>query len=196
VPHRLPRDKLAAAVRSHWEHRYLQDHPEQAQTLLPKPDHRYDENKQAGQWINERVTASLNHLRATCQKCHNYDQQTEKTPAIDDKLADALLPDIAPVAIPRPWLEFAKFSHAAHRSTTLDGRTIRCADCHRGAEIDSASPAAELVNKENEKPLPMLPHRDVCLKCHSTKADGGARTDCAECHRFHDRVGHAMHAGE
>ena len=109
------------------------------------------------------------------------------------RFADALLPPVAPVAIPRPWLEYAKFSHAAHRSASLNGRTIQCSDCHRGAEIEQASVAAELVNNENEKPSPMLPQRVICLRCHTSKSvsagtPGGARTDCAECHRFHHRM--------
>src|SRR5207244_3864171 len=95
-------------------------------------------------------------------------------PAIDDKLADELLPAVAPVAIPRPWLEHAKFNHAAHRSANLDGRTIRCSDCHRGAEFDQASPSAALLNNENDKSFPMLPHREICLKCHTAKSDASA----------------------
>ncbi|HKD38600.1 MAG TPA: hypothetical protein VKB78_17430, partial [Pirellulales bacterium] len=171
VPHRLPRDKLAAAVRSHWEHRYLSEHPEAVKTLLPKPDHPLAENKEADAWIRDRVTASLNHLRATCQKCHQYDEPQSDSPAPDDKLADALLPPIAHVAIPRPWLQFARFDHATHRSTTLDGRTIRCTDCHQGADgaeqALTASAPSSPVNGEADHRPPMLPHRDICLKCHS-----------------------------
>jgi hypothetical protein len=193
VPHRLSRDKLAFAVRSHWEHLYLKDHPEQVQTLLPKPDHHYADNKQADQWINERVIASLNHLRATCQKCHEYNEKPSVGPALYDKLADELLPPVLPVAIPRPWLQYAQFSHAAHRSASFDGRTIRCADCHRGADVDEQSPATGSGNSESDRSKPMLPQRDMCLKCHTSRSEssdsspGGARTDCAECHRYHNR---------
>jgi hypothetical protein len=197
VPHRLPRDKLAAAIRSHWEHRYLTEHPETVKTLSPKPDHPITENKEAEAWIRERVTASLNHLRATCQKCHEYDDRRSNSPAIADKLADDLLPPVAAVAIPRPWLEFAKFNHWAHRESMLDGRTIRCTDCHRGADgAGTSTPSATADNSSQNdaarSPL-LLPHRDICLKCHTTKSDGaasspgGARTECFECHRFHGR---------
>jgi hypothetical protein len=201
VPHRLARDKLAAAVRSHLEHRYLTEHPEAVKTLSPKPDHPFAENKEAEAWIKDRITASLNHLRATCQKCHEYDDRRLDSKAIDDKLADELLPLVAPVAVPGPWLQFAKFNHAAHRSTTLNGRPIRCDDCHRGANGDdqstatdsaATSSASDIANDAARSPL-MLPHRDICLKCHTTQSDGttaspgGARTDCFECHRFHGR---------
>lgn len=201
VPHRLPRDKLAVAVRSHWEHRYLTEHPEAVKTLSPKPDHPVTETREADAWIRERVTASLNHLRATCQKCHEYDDRGSNSLAIADKLADELLPPVAPVAIPRPWLEFAKFNHWAHRESMLDGRTIRCTDCHRGADGNEQSPSLSETAKSRSSEIasdaansrPMLPNRDICLKCHTTKSDGtaaspgGARTDCFECHRFHGR---------
>jgi hypothetical protein len=201
VPHRLARDKLATAVRSHWEHRYLTEHPEAVKAHSPKPDHSFAENKEAEAWIKDRITASLNHLRATCQKCHEYDDLRSDVKAIDDKLADELLQPVAPVRIPRPWLQFAKFNHASHRSTTLDGRTIRCTDCHRGADGEEQSTATIMTTKTSandiasdaaHSPL-MLPHRDICIKCHTTQSDGaaaspgGARTDCFECHRFHGR---------
>jgi hypothetical protein len=33
-----------------------------------------------------------------------------------------------------------------------------------------------------------MPKLDVCAQCHSPA--GGARFDCAECHRYHDRSQH------
>ena len=55
------------------------------------------------------------------------------------------------------------------------------------------SPSPTPANPEpKESPL-MIANRDKCLECHSPRQEnlatplGGARFDCAECHRYHSR---------
>lgn len=71
------------------------------------------------------------------------------------------LPHYLPSNIPSVWFPHSVFSHERHRM-------LRCTECHAQAAKDMLLPAIK-----------------DCRQCHSSQV--GARTDCAECHRYHDR---------
>jgi hypothetical protein len=76
------------------------------------------------------------------------------------------LPQFAKSNIPRRWFEHSTFRHDSHR-------LLRCFECHGDV---SASRASRDV---------LLPRIDSCRQCHNPQV--GARSDCAECHLYHDR---------
>jgi hypothetical protein len=75
------------------------------------------------------------------------------------------VPDVALTAIPNRWLPHARFDHGVHRP-------MGCAECHKAA-----------TSTETKDVL--LPTVATCRECHTPKV--GARTDCVECHRYHDK---------
>jgi hypothetical protein len=92
-----------------------------------------------------------------CKKCHQEKGDAHRRPG---GLPEYLLPDI-----PARWLKHAVFKHKSHRM-------LDCAQCH---------PAAG--SKETSDVL--LPKIETCFECHS-KQDRRARSDCVECHQYHD----------
>jgi hypothetical protein len=87
--------------------------------------------------------------------------------------ADGFPTRVLPTGLQGIWFEHAAFDHTAHRA-------VDCRFCHKGAEQSTSSDNV------------LLPGITVCLECHAPPARehatvrAGARTDCAECHRFHD----------
>jgi hypothetical protein len=65
------------------------------------------------------------------------------------------------------WLPASRFRHESHQ-------VLSCGECHSDA-ADSAS-AADVL----------LPRVATCQQCHNPRV--GARSDCVECHRYHDRA--------
>jgi len=76
------------------------------------------------------------------------------------------VPEVAPTSIPLRWLPHARFDHGIHRP-------VACAECHKAA-----------TSTETKDVL--LPTVGTCRECHQQKV--GARTDCVECHRYHDKT--------
>jgi len=77
------------------------------------------------------------------------------------------LPRYLTSRITQVWFPHSRFSHERHRM-------LRCTECHREAPTSS-----------NTKDV-LLPAIETCRQCHNSQV--GARTDCAECHRYHDRA--------
>ncbi len=77
------------------------------------------------------------------------------------------VPQYRPTDITRVWFAHARFDHHGHRM-------LACDECHGGAR-DS---------KETSDLL--LPALGTCQKCHNPTV--GVRSDCAECHKYHDPV--------
>jgi hypothetical protein len=76
-------------------------------------------------------------------------------------------PDYGSPHVPDVWLPRSSFRHLAHRD-------LDCLYCHAGAA--NSSTAADVL----------MPRIDTCMSCHNERRDG-ARADCVECHRYHDR---------
>jgi predicted CXXCH cytochrome family protein len=70
---------------------------------------------------------------------------------------------VAKPNIPKRWLPHSRFHHDSHRM-------LDCTECH-----------AAMTSAETSEIL--LPHIESCRKCHGP--NGGARSDCVECHRYH-----------
>jgi hypothetical protein len=105
--------------------------------------------------------------KQTCGECHQYEK------------AEGTLKKIKPSAIPKLWLKHARFNHAAHAA-------IDCKQCHERAYPDQAR-----ASTRSEDIL--VPGMDRCVICHAPQTHtggevrGGARSDCTECHRYHQR---------
>lgn len=101
--------------------------------------------------------------RQTCAECHAFEANT----------GGGFELTMTPPAVPRVWMEHARFEHVAHRA-------LNCAECHGGAGRSETS--ADVL----------MPSIDTCRKCHAPVARaggtsiGGARHDCVECHRYHN----------
>ena len=66
------------------------------------------------------------------------------------------------------WFPHARFDHQAHRM-------MKCADCHDAEQSMQSSDV-------------LMPTIDECKKCHNA-TEGKARSDCLECHGYHDHGG-------
>lgn len=65
------------------------------------------------------------------------------------------------------WFPYAKFSHEIHRM-------LKCSECH----VD--------VDKNTDPKQVLMPTYETCKACHNRSAVG-VRSDCLECHIYHDR---------
>jgi hypothetical protein len=108
-----------------------------------------------------RAAETILYGPSTCQKCHvNLDPHRGAEQRVER------------AAILRVWFEQARFDHTAHRA-------MDCRACHVLAESSTSHGDV------------LLPGIATCLKCHSPphhaggQPRGGARHDCAECHRYH-----------
>jgi hypothetical protein len=125
-------------------------------------------------------------LKSGCAYCHEEKIKVEnspdglpvyKAPGLRDRWKDVKFPHerfgadarrTAAEQIARDrWFPYAKFSHETHR-------ILDCAGCHVQAK---ESVAAKDV---------LMPTIDICQKCHN-HTTAGVRSDCLECHNYHDR---------
>ena len=87
---------------------------------------------------------------------------------------------IEPPNIPARWMRHSRFRHDSHR-------LMSCTACHK-----------DVANSKSTGDV-LLPSIKLCFKCHDSKPTTviatdsarrvGARTDCVECHDYHDRTG-------
>jgi len=86
---------------------------------------------------------------------------------------------VVATGVKKVWLERGSFNHTAHRATA-------CVECHRG--VDQSRSAGDVL----------IPNRDNCLHCHGPAGQtsgvlrGGVRSDCVDCHRYHNS-GNPLH---
>jgi hypothetical protein len=198
VPHRLPSDRLREVLAGQYAR--LLSEGEFKGIELPKGppagrlDPRADANPQAAKFraeVDRLTTAAMAGLFVgadpkagpggfpvagaggnACGKCHARDSSGK----------------VAEVPNKTVWFEHAKFDHVSHRG-------VRCADCHPGTEARSLG-TGETDWTEREPVL--IAGVDSCKQCHApagTKVDlgggrsfvgGGVRSECAECHRYHN----------
>jgi hypothetical protein len=100
--------------------------------------------------------------KQTCGECHEY--EGAEAGVAPEASASPVPAAIVPPAVPAVWFPHAIFRHTAHRA-------LACEACHAGARESQAGTDV------------LLPGIDTCLRCHAPGA--GARSDCAECHRYH-----------
>jgi hypothetical protein len=110
-----------------------------------------------------------------CRYCHEI--APEETPG-------AFHWKVVPPNIPARWLTHSIFRHDSHRM-------LGCTECHQNLEN-----GASVLESESTGDV-LIPSINRCQRCHtresrSAESDrewsrfGGARTDCVECHRYHD----------
>ena len=76
------------------------------------------------------------------------------------------LPQYLPSKITAVWFPHSVFGHERHRM-------LSCSECHPAA---SSSKTKDVL----------IPTSNNCKQCHNPQV--GARTDCAECHHYHNRA--------
>ena len=101
-------------------------------------------------------------VKGGCAFCHTEAGRSEDN-----------LPLYEPPQLLDRWFPHARFDHHAHCM-------MKCADCHDAAN-----------SMGDEAPAPrkaFMPPVENCKQCHNTTA-GKARSDCLECHGYHDHGG-------
>ncbi len=89
---------------------------------------------------------------------------------------------IEPTDIPDRWMPHSRFSHARHRE-------LACVACHADhSDPSNPRPATESFDTGDV----LMPAIESCRHCHtptpSERALGSARSDCVECHLYHDHT--------
>jgi hypothetical protein len=193
IPHRLQGDELQAAIAGQYAQRLVTGG--KRMNVILGPGGRLDERdrpeaERFNQEVKNRTQAALEALFMganptagpdgfpptgggnACGKCHTS-AGAGRVAAVPNKTV---------------WFEHAKFDHIAHRG-------VRCADCHPGTE-------GKFLENGKTDWTDIEPVRiagvDSCKQCHApegTRVDlgggksfvgGGVRSECAECHRYHN----------
>jgi predicted CXXCH cytochrome family protein len=163
VPHRLQPKELKEYLKRHYAGRLLEDKEslfdkEVPPRLIPGKS-RDPEMEKAMNRILSKVSGAEKVL---------YKSNDKKT-CSECHYYDENHDIIKSTNVPTIWLPHAYFNHLSHRA-------VECAGCHKDADT---STDAKVI---------LLPRIDVCKKCHAppAKNSGGARTNCTECHRYHN----------
>jgi hypothetical protein len=113
-------------------------------------------------WVNRQLEQTERILfdgAGGCRYCHQEKAAPGRRPAG--------LPEYEPPGIKDRWYEHSSFRHASHRM-------LLCTECH--AQAPASTEAGDVL----------LPGKDTCCRCHNPQVQ--ARTDCVECHTYHDPV--------
>jgi hypothetical protein len=70
------------------------------------------------------------------------------------------------------WFPYSKFSHESHRM-------LNCVECHKTSDGTTAEESTKTSDV-------LMPTKAVCVTCHN-HSNVGVRSDCLECHTYHDR---------
>jgi hypothetical protein len=141
----------------------------------------------AGGDVLSAAERSQFHMQSGCAYCHEESTTPAtrrdglpvyKAPGLRDRWKDMPLPHerfgpaghrTAAEQISRDrWFPFARFSHESHRM-------LDCVGCHIGA--DESKLTSDVL----------MPNKAICVNCHNQSA-AGVRSDCLECHNYHDRA--------
>jgi Cytochrome c7 and related cytochrome c len=116
-------------------------------------------------WVNrqlEQIEHVLFDGGGGCKHCH---QEKTRPPERPNGLPAYELPDLP--GVKQPWFAHSVFRHDSHKS-------LKCDQCHENV---SASAKASDV---------LMPRLETCLHCHNDQRQASARSDCVECHVYHD----------
>jgi hypothetical protein len=160
VPHKKP--EIVIAFLEPQFRKYIASHPEElrsppAPTMLPRVKSP-PPARNVEEWVKQGVADSERLLWSkTCSECHTL-----------TGVAEFKAPKVREANITAHWLPRGNFDHAAH--TMLD-----CTGCHTA------------VPKSEKTADVLIPGIKKCETCHSPNAsDASARSDCSECHLYHD----------
>jgi hypothetical protein len=109
-------------------------------------------------WVNDQLQKAEQMVFAGANGCIYCHKK-------DGSRGAGNLPQYLPSQITAVWFPHSVFNHARHRM-------LDCGECH---PAESSSDTKDVL----------VPTIDSCKQCHNTQV--GAHTDCAECHRYHDR---------
>ena len=166
---------------------------------LPGPLIGTKERARSARWIGSRVAAADEKLFGTsgCALCHQV-----VGGKVDEQTGAWVARTVAPVQVPRNWIQNARFSHSAHA-------TQACSICHPGATVRDAEGDVEEepgwaklgaipYGRIDERPditvvessaEIMIPGIETCRTCHVSLGEGGHQkvaSPCSACHDFHD----------
>jgi predicted CXXCH cytochrome family protein len=164
APHKEPMT-VRAALRERFT-RFVQENPSalvrsepiEPPRWIPQEPRAQPMTDKEGTWISEQLQTAERMLFYGPNGCR-YCHKMDKARGSGD------LPEYASSNLTASWFPYSVFSHERHRM-------LRCTECH---EAPSSRDAKDVL----------VPTIDLCRQCHNSKQ--GARTDCAECHRYHDR---------
>jgi hypothetical protein len=186
VPHGLSAERLATVVSG------LLLAAEQKRSNLPAlvPDESgalpLVPGKTLGANLAQKISADVlgrrnlatREITTKCMECHHSRLATGASES------DAL--EVLPPEIPQVWLRHARFDHRAHRH-------VECKTCHQDAyayehhdePLFLAPPAGAKQARDGAQV--MIAGLENCATCHAPAVGktGGARHDCAECHKYH-----------
>ncbi len=114
------------------------------------------------QWANshlDRVERPLFDGAGGCRFCHTEVSNPTQRPEG--------LPQYAEPALTTRWFPQSTFNHDSHRA-------LNCQECHAG------------TSRSDQSSKVLMPKIETCQRCH-TSSSPGARSDCVECHAYHDR---------
>jgi hypothetical protein len=191
VPHRLQPDEVKDFVRGAYVAAYgnksLDQRVADAAKAGPKPsrplpgkltaeeqaalDSAGNESQKAEQFLFKadvaRADGYLTSGKSACGECHVFDTAGESK-------------RVLPVQVNNVWLRHAKFSHVAHRA-------FDCRGCHANAYAYEADGKTLNKNASVDHSDVLIAGVDNCRQCHAPAA--GVRSDCGECHLYHNGSG-------
>lgn len=163
------RDRLARFIQAKENQGFLGTAPERGfDRSVPGTPPSLPLSREEHGWVNEQlglVERLLFDGAGGCRYCHRENQPANRP---------AGLPDYEPSDIPSRWLRHAVFSHRSHQM-------LACSACHPAGGSDRAGDV-------------LLPRVQTCLDCHGAGRQM-ARSDCVECHAYHDPRGRPAFRG-
>lgn len=133
----------------------------QARPLPGQADSTEQVQPTAAGWIEQQLRANERILfdgAGGCAYCH------VRAEAGDGSRAGGL-PAFEPPRLPRRWFSHSRFSHDSHRM-------LSCLECHPASDSQRTADV-------------LMPRIASCQQCHNPRV--GARSDCVDCHCYHDR---------
>lgn len=156
------RDRLTELIRSDLGPQLLDPRRQKAAPRFPYPPESAPVAERQFAWVGNQLAESERILfdgAGGCKYCHTVEEPAASR-------ADGL-PVLSLSNIRDRWWDHAKFKHDTHRM-------LNCEECHKAR---NSTKTADIL----------LPGIDLCAKCHDAKASHAtARSDCVECHVYHD----------
>jgi hypothetical protein len=165
APHKEPR-VVRAVLRDRFE-RFVREHKS---VLSPMPEGEPDRvipgrppaeppPKEPGRWVGVQMEQAERLLFDLGGGCRFCHKAVAPR-------APGALPEYAKSDIPERWYRKSFFRHESHQM-------LDCKECH--GDIAGSRTARDVL----------MPKIGVCQQCHNPQV--GARSDCGECHSYHDR---------